>query len=474
MAKKNFFAVKSGRKTGIFTDWSECRESIKGYAGQEFRGFNTLKEAQDYIDGVDLKMSAEKEAKENCIAIAYIGSEFSEKLGKCSFGYVIIEPNGEITKNTGITNNQNYIISREISGRILGTIEILKYIMEKGYNEIIIRSNSDDIEKLATRKWESKSQISKEFMRFIKENEEKIDIRFEKVVDKNDATYSVEVQKMASKELVDCKQKEVKKSSNSCFIAEGIKKEDLETAIELFIEDNQLNGKIKINNIDMKDESSQYSIKVSADNCVIKHYNKTNKVMIQGKPNIIFSTISSYIIELVDTDKLPQIFNSYYNIDIKDEQVIELYNVYLPHIPNDINNKVKNHLLQSVYNLILQGEVYEAAYLIYPSLRVTEGIIKGFLIENNIGYDDKFDMFIYDTKTRKYKLNKDSIKGVKKDNTISCIEELYTFFNNQRHSLFHWGDVEPIDTTREIKTINEAQILIKENLRHIDKYYEQK
>ena len=33
MAQKKFYAVKSGKKTGIYTTWDECEQNVKGVKG---------------------------------------------------------------------------------------------------------------------------------------------------------------------------------------------------------------------------------------------------------------------------------------------------------------------------------------------------------------------------------------------------------------------------------------------------------
>ena len=50
MAKK-FYAVKRGRKTGIFTVWAECSAQVQGFQGAVYKGFMTEAEARDWMDG---------------------------------------------------------------------------------------------------------------------------------------------------------------------------------------------------------------------------------------------------------------------------------------------------------------------------------------------------------------------------------------------------------------------------------------
>lgn len=47
--KKNYYAVKNGRKPGIYTTWADCQQEIIGFSGAVFKGFETLEEAQEYM-----------------------------------------------------------------------------------------------------------------------------------------------------------------------------------------------------------------------------------------------------------------------------------------------------------------------------------------------------------------------------------------------------------------------------------------
>lgn len=48
---KKFYAVKAGRKTGIFVTWSECETQVKGFAGAKFKGFADKNEAELWLAG---------------------------------------------------------------------------------------------------------------------------------------------------------------------------------------------------------------------------------------------------------------------------------------------------------------------------------------------------------------------------------------------------------------------------------------
>ena len=46
---KKVYAVRIGRKTGIFSTWEECEAQVKGFAGAKFKGFPEMSEALAWL-----------------------------------------------------------------------------------------------------------------------------------------------------------------------------------------------------------------------------------------------------------------------------------------------------------------------------------------------------------------------------------------------------------------------------------------
>ncbi len=64
MSKSNlYYAVKTGRKIGIYNTWKECHEQVNKYQGAEFKKFESQEEAQNFIDG---KCSDEAKQTNTC------------------------------------------------------------------------------------------------------------------------------------------------------------------------------------------------------------------------------------------------------------------------------------------------------------------------------------------------------------------------------------------------------------------------
>lgn len=63
MAKK-FYAVKRGRKTGLYTVWAECAAQVKSFQGAVYKGFMTEEEARAWLGGADARTEQPRAAAE--------------------------------------------------------------------------------------------------------------------------------------------------------------------------------------------------------------------------------------------------------------------------------------------------------------------------------------------------------------------------------------------------------------------------
>ena len=41
MKKKSWYAVRKGRREGLYRTWDECRKQVIGYPGASYKGFYT-------------------------------------------------------------------------------------------------------------------------------------------------------------------------------------------------------------------------------------------------------------------------------------------------------------------------------------------------------------------------------------------------------------------------------------------------
>jgi ribonuclease HI len=58
-----YYAVRSGKKPGIYKDWLECQQNVIGFKNAKYKKFNTIDDAKKFIDG-ELLENIKKENKE--------------------------------------------------------------------------------------------------------------------------------------------------------------------------------------------------------------------------------------------------------------------------------------------------------------------------------------------------------------------------------------------------------------------------
>ncbi|EXJ93296.1 hypothetical protein A1O1_01688 [Capronia coronata CBS 617.96] len=49
--ERKFYAVKEGKNPGIYDTWPECLSQVKGHKGAQYKAFQSLQEAQAFVDG---------------------------------------------------------------------------------------------------------------------------------------------------------------------------------------------------------------------------------------------------------------------------------------------------------------------------------------------------------------------------------------------------------------------------------------
>lgn len=319
-----------------------------------------------------------------------------------------------------------------------------------------------------------KNTLTKKYVDFMKEHGRKLNISFDKIAAHTGNKYNEEADKLAKAALVDGNGIPKIKRGDFWFTVENISWEDIETILDLLEEEFNQNG------LQKEEKNIAYGRSVSLklnnkDKIVITHYDKGNKLVMQGKPKQLFSTVLSYVTELVDIEDIPKIYNDTYKINIDKDEVSSKFQYYMPNAFDKLPPKMSKTLHQAVYNLKLDGDMFDGTYLAQPVIRAIDGHLKMILLNLEIIPNWKYikengyDMF--EKVGAKYKLRSDRY-GKATTEQAKYIGNCYTFFNNNRNELSHWDDpTAPLDTTN-LLDVERAHDLIKRTLALIDEYYE--
>ncbi|MBS5932987.1 MAG: type II toxin-antitoxin system RnlA family toxin [Clostridiales bacterium] len=473
MAKK-FYAVKEGYQIGIYDTWTECQKQIKGYSGAEYKGFSTEEEAKAYL-GVtdDNSCSIEDEIIDG--VVAYIVGSYDDRQKAFSYGIVIIN-NGIEEYLSEKLSDKNLVTMRNVAGEIAASKKIMQYCIDNIIPKVMIYYDYEGIMKWCTGEWKAREIGTKSYAEFYISIKDKLEVNFTKIKTHTNNKYNDLADKLAKSALGLEKCPCIKETPYD-MTANNICLEELKAIFELVQEDN---NEIKITSCKAPyGQRFLLTLKTpKIQNLTVIHYDDKNKLTIQGKKEELFNLFSTYLVELLTTDEVSEYLNTVHNLQIDKTVVEDDFSKYLPHACTigRIPDKLNSYLHQAVYNLRINGEVYNATFLVEPAIRPLEGILKIALEENNIPIREstkKHDnFFVFKKSNNRYRLKQEYKNSEQKESFINYIEKCYAFFHQYRHVLFHWDDpLEDLDTTRVINTTNEAHTIIKDILKIIDEYY---
>lgn len=245
MSKKKFYAVKSGRKTGIFTSWAECSASVLGFSNSIYKGFETEIEAYEFLgmsSGKSKKTSkSKKEDKQlkdvltkkdkagyDVLPIRSNADVVSYKkfvppecvIDKYEFITFVDGSYDKVTKIYGsgvivLNSTQDSYDVYSKAGHdewdqwnIVGELEAVKLAITKAQEQnkssVAIYHDLKNISLWATGEWKARNRYTQEYVRFIEEASKTLSICFVKVKGhSNESIYNDLSDKAAKKAIID-------------------------------------------------------------------------------------------------------------------------------------------------------------------------------------------------------------------------------------------------------------------------------
>lgn len=191
---KKYYAVKIGKKIGIYDSWEECKKQVIGFSGAKYKSFLSLKDAENYLYDNNLNV----EISDGCYAKAYVDGSYNPKSKVYGYGAVLILGESEY-EFSGFDNEKDKSEMRNVSGELMGVVEIIKYCIEQNINSINIYYDYMGIECWANGEWKTNKTYTREYAEFIRKSRTYIDITFSKVKAHSGDYYNEIVDKLAKK-----------------------------------------------------------------------------------------------------------------------------------------------------------------------------------------------------------------------------------------------------------------------------------
>ena len=175
MASK-YYAVKKGKKPGVYRTWDECKAQTDGFSGAIFKSFKTQEEAEAFI-GIKKEDTIEDKKPQ---VYAFVDGSFNVKTGVYGYGGFLFDGQDKhILSGSG--DDAEMATMRNVAGEILGSMAAVEKAIELGIKELSIYYDYMGIERWATGAWKRNKEGTIAYHEYMNSVRDKIQINFIKV-----------------------------------------------------------------------------------------------------------------------------------------------------------------------------------------------------------------------------------------------------------------------------------------------------
>lgn len=174
MTKQKYYAVKAGRKTGIYRTWAECQKQVIGYPGALFKSFLSELEAQEYIEGAAAARPAPAASNTNPVPAGnhydiYVDGSYDNSKKKYSWGFAVYRGSEVVHTASGIGENAEAAATRNVAGELEATMNAVLWAeAQQDIDSITIHHDYIGISEWATGKWKTNNTTTQGYACFIR------------------------------------------------------------------------------------------------------------------------------------------------------------------------------------------------------------------------------------------------------------------------------------------------------------------
>lgn len=473
MSKKPFYAVAKGYTPGIYDNWEDCQKQTSGYSGAIYKKFNTESGAEKFIkeydvinenrkeddeEEYDYEAMVQKDLNDGYVVMFTDGSYDSNK-NQSSYGiHISMMEKDKTIKEEEIAEKvltDKFSESNNISGEVFGVINALNWCLKNEVNKVSIYCDYEGLIKWANEEWRTKTNISKFYLKKIKEYEVMLDIKYTWVKGHSDVMQNERADQLAKNAL---EKKRFKFKSGKNYFTGGVQNiKEIDSIISLISE-----------KIDIDVEQSEVTngikkeIKYLKETLHVTFYEKSRKMLVQGAPGYLYSSFLSYYSDTLEVFDMVRTYSDAYEMTIKKEFVDNYFKKL--NLPSDYPKSSQILIKQAISTLkIKKSDEYDYGHYTVPAYRALEGNLRylfgkaGYHLNHKMAIGGNFDK----NEQGEYYLTN---KKVKENGDRERIEKCYNHYYQKRHPLLHTGEIGIIDETMLVTSLEEAKDRIKEVL----------
>jgi viroplasmin and RNaseH domain-containing protein len=206
---KKYYAVKQGKRTGIFTTWDECKQNVHGFPGADYKSFTSKAQAEDYLAGTQETANPQKDraTESEAEVVAYVDGSFNEQSSEFAYGAVIFYQ-GEQTHFSDKLSDPDLVSMRNVAGEIKGSERAMAFAVEKEAKSLTIHHDYEGIAKWCTGEWQAKKPGTIAYKQYFDSIKNDVNIKFAKVKSHSGDEFNDLADKLAKEAFVKTKSEE--------------------------------------------------------------------------------------------------------------------------------------------------------------------------------------------------------------------------------------------------------------------------
>lgn len=158
-----YYAVRVGRKTGIYDKHQSAQSNVHGISGGEMKGFYDREKAQAWINEIAEKPTHRDLTDLN--VVAYTDGSYNRKTGAYGSGVVITRHNKIIAEMAVMGMDEEFQKSTHAPGELFAVLMAIQWAIDHGCNEVEICHDFSTASKLAMGLCRATAPVSREYNR---------------------------------------------------------------------------------------------------------------------------------------------------------------------------------------------------------------------------------------------------------------------------------------------------------------------
>ena len=192
-----YYAVKNGRRPGIYESWEDCKAQVDGFSGAEYKSFKKKEDALSFLGiGGQESFDFMEEGKVR----AYVDGSYNIQTCEFSFGAVMFL-GGETKTFSQKFDDKELAEMRNVAGEIKGAEFVMRYCAENGIGDVEIYYDYEGIAAWAEGRWKTNKEGTGAYKKSYDELSRKVNVTFCKVIGHSGDKYNDMADRLAKDAL---------------------------------------------------------------------------------------------------------------------------------------------------------------------------------------------------------------------------------------------------------------------------------